>query len=132
MSADIECRATRRGRLWVAHEPKDGVYGSGRTLRLVRESVEDGLALVGVSAKVRITPVTPELEALRAAEDAYTAALDAAVKALARRRATLGDIAEATGAPVARVKRFLAGSEPAAASTAKDDPVPADPTMPRS
>ncbi|MFS0691640.1 hypothetical protein [Streptomyces nitrosporeus] len=108
MSEVIECRATRRGRLWVAHEPEHGVYGSGRTLRLVRESVEDGLALVGVTAEVKIIPVTPELETLRAAEDARTTALAKAVEALALRRASRSDIALATGASVKQVKLILA------------------------
>ncbi|MYT24875.1 hypothetical protein GTW69_32145 [Streptomyces sp. SID7760] len=108
MSEVIECRATRRGRLWVAHEPEHGVYGSGRTLQLVRKSVEDGLALVGVTAEVKIIPVTPELEILRAAEDARTAALAKAVEALALRRASRSDIALATGASVKQVKLLLA------------------------
>ncbi|MGW2984090.1 hypothetical protein [Streptomyces goshikiensis] len=110
MSEVIECRATRRGRTWVVHIREHGVYGSGRTLRLVRANVEEGLALVGVTPAVKITPETPELERLRAADDARTAALAEAVKALALRRATLRDIADATRVPVARVKQLLAGS----------------------
>ncbi|MFJ4342659.1 hypothetical protein [Streptomyces sp. NPDC088915] len=118
MSEVIECRAVRRGRLWVAHEPEHGVYGSGRTLRLVRESVEGGLAAVGVTAEVTITAVTPELEKLRAVEEARTAALIEAVKALALRKATLRDIAEATGVPAAHVKRLLAANKTAPAPAA--------------
>ncbi|MFD7860387.1 hypothetical protein ACFV6B_39950 [Streptomyces microflavus] len=109
MSKIIECRASRRGQTWVAHVADHGVYGSGRTLRLVRASVEDGLALAGLTSKVEIVPVTPELERLRAADDARAVALIEAVKALALRRATLRDIAEATGEPMAYVKRLLAG-----------------------
>lgn len=108
MSEIIECRAIRRGRTWVAHAIEHGVYGSGRTLRLARASVEEGLALAGLTSEVEIVPVTPELEKLRAADDARTAALIEAVKALALRRATLRDIAEATGEPMAYVKRLLA------------------------
>ncbi|MFD7340400.1 hypothetical protein ACFV98_31120 [Streptomyces violascens] len=107
MSEVIECRASRRGRLWVAHEPERGVYGSGRTLRLVRASIEDGLALIGVIAEVKIIPVTPELEELRDADDARTAALAKAVEALALRRASRSDIALATGASVKQVKLLL-------------------------
>ncbi|MGW0895750.1 hypothetical protein ACWD0G_01950 [Streptomyces goshikiensis] len=110
MSKTIECLATRRGRMWVAYEPEHGVYGSGRTLRLVRASVEGGLVAAGVTAEVKVTPAMPELEKLRAAEELHTAALAIAVKALALRRATLSDIAEAVGVPVARVRQLLAGS----------------------
>lgn len=120
MSEAIECQANRRGRLWVAHEPKHGVYGSGRTLRLVRASVEDGLALVGVTAEVKIIPVTPELEKLRDAEDARATALAKAVEALALRRTSLSDIALATGASVKQVKLILA-------RLAEDPRVHADP-----
>ncbi|MGW0673558.1 hypothetical protein [Streptomyces sp. NPDC002746] len=116
----------------MAYEPEHGVYGSGRTLKLVRASVEGGLAAVGVSAEVKIAPVTPELETLRTAENAHMAALANAVKALALRQATLRDIAEATGAPVAQVKRLLAGGVTDAALTAKpaDDPADAPVTRP--
>ncbi|MGW5928795.1 hypothetical protein ACWF2L_21480 [Streptomyces anulatus] len=122
MSEVIECRATRRGRKWVAHVSEHGVYGSGRSLRLVRASVEGGLALVGVTANVQITPVTPELERLRAAEDAHTAATAEAVKALALRRATLRDIADATGVPVQRVKQLLAGGTTASGALPAEGP----------
>ncbi|MFD8609520.1 hypothetical protein [Streptomyces sp. NPDC059631] len=122
MTESIECPATRRGRTWVAHASEHGVYGSGRTLRLVRESVEKGLALVGVTREVKITPVMPELEQLRAADDARAAALAKAVKALAVRRATPRDIADATGVPVRRVKQLLAGG-----ATARDTEHPGVP-----
>lgn len=110
MSEVIECQATRRGRTWVAHASEHGVYGSGPTLRLVRASIEEGLALVGVTTEVKITPVMPELERLRATKDAHAAAEEAAVKALAARRAPVRDITDATGVPVRRVKQLLAGS----------------------
>ncbi|MER6519986.1 hypothetical protein ABT246_24420 [Streptomyces sp. NPDC001553] len=122
MSEIIECQVTRRGRVWVTHVPEYDVYGDGRTLRLLRTSVERGLAWVGVTTKVRITPVTPELERLRAAAAAHAAAEETAVKALAARRASLRDIADATGVPVRRVKQLLArsatapGAQPAEAS----------------
>ncbi|MFJ3793532.1 hypothetical protein [Kitasatospora sp. NPDC090091] len=108
MSTPLECRAGRRGRTWVVHVPEYGVYGHGRTLKAARESTVQGLSLVGVAAEVRLVPVTPELEALRSAESAYTAALGEAVAALALRRATVRDIALATGASVAQVRRVLA------------------------
>ncbi|MFI2790954.1 hypothetical protein [Kitasatospora sp. NPDC018614] len=120
MSEALECQASRRGRLWVAYEPEHGVYGSGRTLRLVRASVEDGLALVGVTAEVKIIPVTPELEELRDADDARTTALAKAVKALALRRTSLSDIALATGASVKQVKLLRA-------RPAEDPRIQADP-----
>lgn len=121
MSEVIECQASRRGRTWVAHVAEHGVYGSGRTLRLVRASVKEGLALVGVTTAVQVTPVTPELERLRAAEDTVAAAMAEAVKALALRRATLRDIADATGMPVRRVKQLLAvGATDSGALPAED------------
>jgi hypothetical protein len=91
------------------HVPEHGVYGHGRTLKAARENTEQGLALVGVTAEVVIIPVTPELERLRSAEEAYMAALSEAVGALALRRTTPSDIALATGAPAKRVKLLLAG-----------------------
>ncbi|MEU3355210.1 hypothetical protein [Streptomyces sp. NPDC037389] len=108
MSETIECRASRCGRAWVVHVPEHGVYGHGRTLKAVRVNTQEGLALVGVTAEVTIVPVTPELENLRAAEDAHTTALREAVAALALRRATLSDIALATGTQKKRVKLLLA------------------------
>ncbi|MFF7943317.1 hypothetical protein ACFZC5_26695 [Nocardia gamkensis] len=99
MSESIECRASRRGRDWVAHVPEHGVYGYGRTLKALYDSIEDGLAHLGVTAEVTVIPVTPELENLRSMEDAYTTALREAVAALALASTTLGDIALATGAP---------------------------------
>ncbi|WP_030237623.1 hypothetical protein [Streptomyces sp. NRRL S-350] len=95
------------------------VYGHGRTLKAARENTEEGLALVGVPAKVTITAVTPELEHLRSAEAAYEAALGEAVAALLPRRATLRAIARATGVPASRVKRILAGR-----SAPYEDPKP--------
>ncbi|WP_030372381.1 hypothetical protein [Streptomyces rimosus] len=110
MSETIECRADRRGRGWTTRVPEYGVYGHGRTLKALRKNVEEGLALLDVTAEVTIVPTTPELEQLRAAEDARTAALAEAVRALALRRATLGDIALATGVPIRLVKQLLADS----------------------
>ncbi|MEU2086867.1 hypothetical protein ABZ569_33985 [Streptomyces albus] len=104
----IECRATRHGRMWVAHEPEHDVYGNGRTLRLLRENITAGLASVGVTADVQIIPMMPELEKLRSLNAARETALRDAVTALSLRRATTSDIAQATGEPVARVKRLLA------------------------
>ncbi|WP_420036070.1 hypothetical protein ACN2WE_31060 [Streptomyces sp. cg28] len=108
MSDTIECTATRRGRTWVVSIPAYGVYGHGRTLKKAHENVTQGLALVGVCANVAITPVTPELEKLRAAEAAYTAALSEAISALTLRRTSLRDIAAATRLPASRVKRHVA------------------------
>ncbi|MFF1717306.1 hypothetical protein [Streptomyces sp. NPDC058268] len=107
----IECQASRRGRTWVTHIREHGVYGHGRTLKATHDSTAQGLELVGVSAKVSIVPVTPELEELRAAEDAYETALGKAVSALALRRTTLRDIALATKVPTTRVRRLLAENE---------------------
>ncbi|WP_040793410.1 hypothetical protein [Nocardia paucivorans] len=108
MSQSIECRANRRGRIWVAHVPEHGVYGYGRTLNAVRESIEDGLAHVGVTAEVTVIAVTPELEHLRSVEDTYTMALREAVASLMLCSTTPGDIASATGVPTTRVKALLA------------------------
>lgn len=108
MSDSIECRAYRRGRAWVAHVPEHGVYGYGRTLKAVRDSIADGLAHADVTAQVTVVAVTPELENLRSVEDTYTTALRAAVAALALHSTTPGDIALATGAPTKRVKALLA------------------------
>ncbi|MGW7089992.1 hypothetical protein ACWGH2_41785 [Streptomyces sp. NPDC054871] len=112
MSEVIECKAFRRGRDWVVHVPEHQVYGYGKTLKRVRENVERGLALVGVTAEVQILAVTPELEKLRAAKDACAAALTETVTAMALRRATLGDIALATGEPTRRVKAIITASRP--------------------
>ncbi|MCX4826900.1 hypothetical protein OG883_45520 [Streptomyces sp. NBC_01142] len=119
MSETIECRASRRGRAWVVNIPEHGVYGHGRTLKAARENTRQGLELVGVAAEITIIPMTPELEKLRSVEDAYTAALNEAVAALALRRTTLRDIALATRVPTTRVKQLLAES-------AKDSTPPAD------
>jgi hypothetical protein len=74
----------------------------------VRDSIEDGLAHLGVTAEVAVIALTPELENLRSVEDTYTTALREAVAALAVASTTLGDIALATGAPTRRVKALLA------------------------
>lgn len=108
MTGVIECRAIRRGRGWVAHVPEHGVYGNGRTLKAVRESIRQGLALVGVTAEATVVAVSPELEKLRVAEDAQAEALREAVVALALRHAPLGDIAAATRVPRGRIKAILA------------------------
>ncbi|MYX26841.1 hypothetical protein GTY75_09190 [Streptomyces sp. SID8381] len=108
MSESITCRASRRGRVWVVRVPEHGVYGHGRTLKAAGENIKQGLALAGVTAEVVIIPVTPELEKLRAADDARAKALREAVAALALRRTSLRDIAAATGAPSTQVKRILA------------------------
>ncbi|MER8103326.1 hypothetical protein [Kitasatospora sp. NPDC094016] len=108
MTETIECQASRRGRTWTVHVPEHGVYGAGRTLKAARENTEHGLAVIGVTAEVRLVPVTPELEALRAIEAARAKALSKAVVALALRRTTLGDMARATGATTRQVKLILA------------------------
>ncbi|MFD7829377.1 hypothetical protein [Streptomyces sp. MJM8645] len=108
MTETIECRATRRGREWTVHVPEHGVYSHGKTLTKVGENTQAGLALVGVTAEVMITPVTPELEKVRATKAAHAAAVSEAVVALALRRATTRDIALAVGVPAAQVKRLLA------------------------
>ncbi|MGI5531499.1 hypothetical protein ACQEVX_30220 [Streptomyces syringium] len=109
MSAEIiECQARRRGRSWVVSIPEYGVYGHGQTLKAARENVRQGLELVGVTMELKITPVTPELEKLRSAEDVRTAALSEAVAALRLRWTSLTDIALATGAPIKEVKQLLA------------------------
>ncbi|MFE4829925.1 hypothetical protein [Streptomyces sp. NPDC056672] len=121
----IECRATRRGRTWVVSVPEHGVYGHGRTLEATRENTTQGLALAGVTADVIITPVTPELEKLRSAEDAYKAALTEAVAALALRRTTQGDIALATATSTRQVKLLLAEAKrtsPPADTTPVEEP----------
>lgn len=108
MSASIECRAHRRGHAWVAHVSEHGVYGHGRTLKALRDSIEHGLAHINVTAQITVITTTPELEDLRSAEDAYAVALHAAVSALALRATTRADIAEATGVPTNKVKAILA------------------------
>ena len=106
MSETIYCQAERRGRTWVVHVPEHGVYGHGRTLKAVHDNTVEGLALIGVTTPITLTPVTPELDTLRDAEAAYAKALNEAVAALALRHTTLGDIARATRAPRAQVKRL--------------------------
>ncbi|MEU2231220.1 hypothetical protein [Streptomyces vietnamensis] len=113
----IECRAIRRGRGWTVHSAEHSVYGHGSTLKRARASVEQGLAHIGITTEVTLIPVSPELDMLRAADKARAAALVEAVKALALRRATMGDIAAATGTPRSQVKKILA--------SLKDAPTPA-------
>ncbi|WNV82902.1 hypothetical protein [Umezawaea sp. Da 62-37] len=108
MSETIRCLATRRGRTWVVRIPEHGVYGHGRTLKAAHENTRQGLDLVGVTAEIVITAMTPELEKLRSLESAYATALSEAVAALALRRTTLRDIALATRVPTTRVKQLLA------------------------
>lgn len=108
----IECQASRRGRLWVVYIPEHGVYGHGRTLKAARESIREGLSLVSVTAEVAITPVTPELENLRSAEEAYAQALARAVAALTLQRTPVTDIALATRTPIKRVKLLAQRAEP--------------------
>lgn len=126
MNTGIECQATRRSRSWVAYIPEHGVYGHGRTLKAVRDNLAEGLTFVGVSAPVTVIPVTPGLQLLRDAEQARDAALMEAAAALAIRRATLGDIAEATGVRTRRIKELLAqramdSAEPDLAATGTHD-----------
>ncbi|WP_433855175.1 hypothetical protein [Streptomyces kronopolitis] len=115
MSEIIMGQAHRRGRTWVTHLAEHGVYADGRTLRATEANAVEGLELVGVRAEVTVTPVTPELETLRAADDAREQALRAAVHSLALRRTTRHDIALAARAPAWLVKQILAEQ------TKKDD-----------
>lgn len=107
MSETVEGQTHRRGRTWVTHLAEHGVYAHGRTLRATEANAVEGLELVGVRAEVTLISVTPELEALRAADDAREQALRAAVHALALRRTTRRDIALATRAPAWQVKQIL-------------------------
>lgn len=108
MSEIIVCEARRRGRAWVASVPEHGVYGHGRTLKRVHEDIVAGLALAGVlAARVKVVPAGPELAALRSAREAYESALEDAVAQLAVSRASLRDMAVATGVNVPQVKRVL-------------------------
>lgn len=70
-------QAHRRGRAWVTHLAEHGVYAHGRTLRATEANAVEGLELAGVRAEVTLTPVTPELEMFRAADDAREQALRA-------------------------------------------------------
>ncbi len=115
----IKCQATRSDGIWVAHESKHGVFGRGSTLKAVAGSIEQGLLLIEVTAEVTVTPVTPELEKLRAAESARDAALRQAVTALARQQTAPGDIAQATGMPLGQVKLLLATTGKARGSRAR-------------
>lgn len=116
----IACQAVRRGRAWTVHVPEHGVYAHGRTLRAAQASTAAGLALVGVTAPVSLAAVSPELAALRDADAAREGALRDAVAALALRRATLRDIAQATGTTTRRVRTILAAlTAPAESGTAE-------------
>ncbi|MFF0754444.1 hypothetical protein [Streptomyces sp. NPDC004267] len=106
--SSIEATAVRRGRTWVAQVPKHGVYGHGTTLKRAHDSVVEGLALVGVTAEVKLVVDSPELEKLRAADTARAIALAEVVAALLLRRTALRDIAFATGEPVRVVKSIIA------------------------
>lgn len=108
MSETIEGQTHRRGRAWVTHLAEHGVYAQGRTLRATEANAAQGLELIGVSTEVTLIPMTPELETLRAADEAREQALRAAVHALALRRTTRRDIALATRAPARQVKQILA------------------------
>ncbi|MFF8994054.1 hypothetical protein ACF09H_29825 [Streptomyces sp. NPDC014983] len=107
MTKKITCQALRQDQSWVAHIPQYGVYGHGTTLAALRENLKQGLALTGVSAQITLVAVTKELEALRAAEQAYSAALRRAVLSLSRQQAPSRDIAQATGAPPGEVRALL-------------------------
>jgi hypothetical protein len=110
MSGDddtIECTAVRLGGDWIAQATAQGVYGCGPTLDAARDSITQGLAHLGITAPVTLTAVCPELEQLRTAAHAYTAALNTAVAALAAQDTAPPDIGAATGAPVAMVKELL-------------------------
>lgn len=119
----VEVRAHRRGRQWVAHVTEHGVYGHGWTLKAAHKNTMQGLALIGIDAEVTITPVTPELEKLRALDEARAAALSEAVAALALRQTTLSDIALATESSIKHVKLVLASAapDPAAQVTGQGD-----------
>lgn len=130
MSETVEGQTHRRGRAWVTHLAEHGVYAHGRTLKRTEANATQGLELIGVSAEVTLIPVTPELETLRAADDAREQALRAAVHALALRRTTRRDIALATRAPAWQVKQILAeqaksddSQPPAESATTTEDSV---------
>jgi hypothetical protein len=108
VSTTIECRARQHSEMWVASIPQHRVYGCGRTLRALHDNLIHGLALIGVTAHVTITPVSPELDRLRRAEAAYETALTEAVTTLATHGSTVRDAAEATGVPIARVTALQA------------------------
>jgi DNA-directed RNA polymerase specialized sigma24 family protein len=121
MSQTIECQAVRRDRTWVVCSIEHGVYGHGRTLKLARDSIVQGLALLGVAGDVELVADSPELDRFRRAQEAYEAALKEAVRALALRRTSLSDIALATGVSAGRVREALA--EPLMAPTDAELPV---------
>ncbi|WP_030573440.1 hypothetical protein [Streptomyces aureocirculatus] len=108
MSNTVNCDAFRHDRTWVVRAAEHGVYGHGRTLKRAGEDVEQGLALIGVTAPITITVRMPELEKLRAAEAAYDAALREAVQELTLRQTTVRDTVLATGASTAQVKSLRA------------------------
>jgi hypothetical protein len=109
MSNTIRCVAQRRGRMWIAAVPEFGVYGHGRTLKVLHDNLAGALALAGVPFdRVEIVPTTPELEVLREKRAAYEEAVAEAVAHMAVRRASLRDMAQAVGMTVPAVKRVLA------------------------
>lgn len=108
MSRPISCEARQDGEDWLACVPKHGVYGRGRTLKALQDDLTQGLALIGVTAKVTLTPVSPELQRLRAAKASYESALGRAIVALAAGQATVADTARATGVTLVRVNAILA------------------------
>ncbi|MET9657868.1 hypothetical protein [Streptomyces sp. NPDC006510] len=118
MSETIECQAHRRDRRWTVHVATYGVYGHGRTLKAAAENTEQGLALAGVTAEVVLIPTAPELDKLRAAREAYEAALREAVTSLARRQTSLRDMSTATREPTTWVKRLLPAQAEEPAATA--------------
>ncbi|GAA0611889.1 hypothetical protein [Streptomyces crystallinus] len=65
-----------------------------------------------MDAEVALTAVTPELEALRAAREAYLAALAGAVVSLARDEVPLSDISAVPQVPPAQVRQILADRVP--------------------
>ncbi|MGW4828906.1 recombinase family protein [Amycolatopsis japonica] len=103
MSTTVECHARWHDDMWIASIPQHGVYGSGRTLKALRDDLVRGLALLGMTVHVTLTPVSPELDRLRRAEAAYKTALADAVTALTTQGSTARDTAEATGVPITQV-----------------------------
>ncbi|WP_207126843.1 recombinase family protein [Actinocatenispora comari] len=110
-NATIECQATRRDTLWIARDAHRRLYGHGKALKSARDAIIEGLAFLGLNADVNIVATGPQMQQLRAIEDAYTTALRDAVTVLARQRATVQDIATATGISTTRVKQALANQQ---------------------
>ncbi|EMD23431.1 hypothetical protein B0293_20795 [Amycolatopsis azurea DSM 43854] len=93
--------------MWTASIPTTA-YGSGRTLKALHDDLVRGLALLGVTVHVTITPVSPELDRLRRAEATYDTALADAVTALTTQGSTARDTAEATRVSITRVTTLRA------------------------